>query len=317
MSNTNNSEQEQDRLAQEQRRLGKQDEDLPMDLGSLQDIFTFKFYEGRPVTNIIMAILWSIGLPILLYQLLKPRLGQVLAMIVASAPPLVIVISRMITTRKLDILGFVAGISFLITGIISIAQPSPAVSSICESIVPLLIGVLCLLSLLPIKFGNFELRPLIFQITNQLMPRVGSDEDITVEDEQRLQQQQSQQQQERTSSSKTDKSKVLNWVYTNMAKFRSDLRILTACWGIVLIIGFIVKAIIASTNTDISKAQNFGYYFFTLSTLGLIVFSWLFSKLMKKHVKQEADDIKNNREGYNNLQWGIQAMNTGFNQVVY
>lgn len=93
MSNTNNSEQEQDRLAQEQRRLGKQDEDLPMDLGSLQDIFTFKFYEGRPVTNIIMAILWSIGLPILLYQLLKPRLGQVLAMIVASAPPLVIVIS--------------------------------------------------------------------------------------------------------------------------------------------------------------------------------------------------------------------------------
>lgn len=149
------------------------------------------------------------------------------------------------------------------------------------------------------------------------MPRVGSDENIAVEDEQRLQHQQSQQQQERTSSSKRDKSKVLDWVYTNMAKFRSDLRILTACWGIVLIIGFIVKAIIASTNADISIAQNFGYYFFTLATLGLIVFSWLFSKIMKKHVQQEADDMKSNREGYDNLQWGIQAMNIGFNQVVY
>lgn len=74
-------------------RLNEQDEDLPMDLGSLQDIFTFRFFEGRPITNIIMAILWSIGLPILLYQLLKPRLGQVVAMIIASCPPLVIVIS--------------------------------------------------------------------------------------------------------------------------------------------------------------------------------------------------------------------------------
>lgn len=146
------------------------------------------------------------------------------------------------------------------------------------------------------------------------MPRINNEEEITVEDEQRLHQQQRQQ---RATSNTADKSKVLNWVYTNMAKFRSDLRILTACWGIVLIIGFIVKAIIASTNTDISKAQNFGYYFFTLATLGLILFSWLYSKMMKKHVQQEADDMKNNREGYNNLQWGIQAISTGYNQVVY
>ena len=74
-------------------RISKQDEDAPMDLGSLRDIFSFKFFEGRPITNIFLAILWSIGLPILLYQLLKPRLGQVLAMIVASCPPLLIVIT--------------------------------------------------------------------------------------------------------------------------------------------------------------------------------------------------------------------------------
>jgi hypothetical protein len=78
---------------QDRYRLKAQDEEQPMDLGTLQDIFSFRFIEGRPITNIILAILWSIGLPILLYQLLKPHLGQVLAMIVASAPPLIIVIS--------------------------------------------------------------------------------------------------------------------------------------------------------------------------------------------------------------------------------
>ncbi|RCH99268.1 hypothetical protein CU098_008581 [Rhizopus stolonifer] len=287
-------------------RLSKQDEDLPMDLGSLQDIFSFRFFEGRPITNIFLAILWSIGLPILLYQLLKPRLGQVVAMIIASCPPLFIVITRMIKTRTLDVLGLVAGISFLISGII-VTQPSEAVSSICESIVPLLVGVFCLLSLIPIKIGSFELRPLVFQITNQLMPRTEVDQELSQSDQQRLNQQ----------TNKGDKQTTLNWIYTHMAKFRNDLRILTACWGIILIIGFIVKAIIASTNTDISKAQNFGYIFFTLATVGMIVVSWLFTKLMKRHVKEQAQDMQNNQsEGYENVQWGIQAMSNGFNQVV-
>jgi uncharacterized membrane protein len=137
--------------------------------------------------------------------------------------------------------------------------------------------------------------------------------ELEEQDEQRLQQQQHQHQQ-------LDKSKTLNWVYTHMAKFRSDLRILTACWGIMLIVGFVIKAIIASTNTDISKAQNFGYIFFTLATVGMIVVSWLFTKIIKKHVKDEADNMqrKNNThsEGYENAQWGIQAMSTGFNQIV-
>jgi hypothetical protein len=93
MSTVHAAEQREETQQQRIYRLQKQREDQPMDLGTLQDIFSFKFYEGRPITNIIIAILWSIGLPILLYQLLRPHLGQVLAMIVASAPPLIIVIS--------------------------------------------------------------------------------------------------------------------------------------------------------------------------------------------------------------------------------
>ncbi|ORE22874.1 hypothetical protein BCV71DRAFT_166640, partial [Rhizopus microsporus] len=244
------------------------------DLSSLQDIFTFQFVQGRPITNIIMAILWSIGLPILLYELLKPRLGQVVAMIIASCPPLVIVISRMLKTRKLDVLGFVAGVSFLISGIISISQPSPQVSSICESIVPLLVGVFCLISLLPIKIGKFELRPLVFEVTSQLMPRTERNEELLAKDKQRL----------HNPRDAKNKGGLLDWVYGHMAKIRNDLRILTACWGIELVVGFIVKAIVASTSTDISKAQHFGYIFFTLATLGMMAVSFMFTKLMKRHV---------------------------------
>jgi hypothetical protein len=71
----------------------EQNEEIPMDIGSLQDIFSFTFMKGRPILNFILAILWSIGLPVLLYELLKPRIGQIAAMIIASAPPLIIVVA--------------------------------------------------------------------------------------------------------------------------------------------------------------------------------------------------------------------------------
>lgn len=89
-------------------------------------------------------------------------------------------------------------------------------SSICESIVPLLVGVFCLLSLIPIKIGRFELRPLVYSITNQLMPQVETNEDLVSKDKERI--------------NKANKAGLLDWVYTHMAKIRNDVRILTAGW---------------------------------------------------------------------------------------
>lgn len=141
------------------------------------------------------------------------------------------------------------------------------------------------------------------------MPRTPKGEELEAQDEERLQH-------SPQNLHKSDKSKALDWVYTNMAKIRTDLRILTACWGVMLIIGFIVKTIIATTNTDITKAQNFGYIYFTVATVSMVVVSWLFTKIMKKHVKEKTEEMMSNSEYYANLQWGIQAMSNGFNQVI-
>lgn len=92
--NVEQDQQEEDEGFQSQYKYApkKQDEEAPMDLWTLQDIFSFSFMRGRPILNFFLAIIWSIGLPVLLYNLLKSHIGQVLAMIVASAPPLAIVI---------------------------------------------------------------------------------------------------------------------------------------------------------------------------------------------------------------------------------
>lgn len=90
----NNYPQQQPNVTQERNvnELGEQDPDGPMSMGDMQDVMYFKFVMGRPILNFIIAVLWSIGLPILLYQLLRPRIGQIAGMIVASLPPLAIVV---------------------------------------------------------------------------------------------------------------------------------------------------------------------------------------------------------------------------------
>ncbi|KAI8391458.1 uncharacterized protein BYT42DRAFT_194941 [Radiomyces spectabilis] len=285
--------------------LKPQDEDRPVDLGELQDIFSFKFFKGRPVTNFILAILWSIGLPILIYHLLKPRLGQVVAMIIAACPPLLAVITEMVKSRKFDPLALVAGLSFLISGILSIAEPDDRTAAICESIIPLLVGVFCLLSLLPIQFGSFELRPMIYQLANQIMPREEDEsEELQKCDEQRL-------------AHPMNRQQKLDWAYTHMARFRRDMRVMTAAWGATLVLAFIIKVIVVLTNTDTGNAEIYGYIIFGLATLLLSLFSWFYSTRVKKHIRQDvASEQDHAGEGFENAQWGLRHMSGTFAQVL-
>ncbi|KAI9479480.1 hypothetical protein BDB00DRAFT_858748 [Zychaea mexicana] len=293
----------------------EQDEDLPMDLGDLTDIFSFEFMRGRPIWNFILAILWCIGLPILLYHILKPYLGQVLAMVVASAPPLLIVIGRMVRQRQFDILGMIAGLAFLISGIVSIAEPTEQVEAICEGIVPLLVGVFCVVSLIPIKIGSYELRPVIYQLTNQVMPRSDAAEDLAAQDEQRL----------NGKKRPATKQEKLDWAYTNMARFRQDMRIMTAAWGIMLIVGFFIKLIVVLTNTDLGLAALAGYLIFGLGALVVMIFTWFYTKISKGHLKedvafwreqQEPRPLDSSTEAAHNLNWGAQSMTNAWGQVM-
>ncbi|CAO3608933.1 unnamed protein product [Cunninghamella blakesleeana] len=280
----------------------EQNEDLPMDLGTVQDIFSFGFIRGRPILNFFLAIIWSIGLPILLYHILRPYIGQVLAMIAASSPPLIIVFIRMFKDKDIDVLGIVAGISFLITGILSIAEPDEKTSAICEGIVPLLVGVFCLLSLIPIRIKSFEMKPLIFQFVNQVIPREEEDETLTEYDQKRLN--------NNNDQHKKSKRQKLDYVYSHLSRFRQDMRVMTAFWGITLIIAFIIKVVVVLTSTDTSHAETIGYIVFTLAIVLMSIFTWLYTNVVKRHVSDST------KEGLHNASWGVQSLNNSFDQVI-
>ncbi|KAI8061369.1 hypothetical protein BDF21DRAFT_429390 [Thamnidium elegans] len=224
----------------------------------------------------------------------------------------IVIISRMLKDRTFDPLGCVAGVSFLISGIVSIAEPEEKTAAICESIVPLVVGLLCVLSALPIKIGSFELKPLVFQMANQIMPR-NECEDLQKQDDLRL------------TTQPPSPQKRLDYLYHNMSKFRHDMRFMTISWGIILIISFIVKVVIVMTSTDVGNYQLMGFIILGLASISIIVFTWIYTNIIKGHVfaqiafwreEEEIKKMDKDVETAENVSWGINGLNNSFSTVL-
>ncbi|CAO0800694.1 unnamed protein product [Mucor circinelloides] len=150
-------------------------------------------------------------------------------------------------------------------------------------------------------------------MANQVMPRP-EDEDLQKNDDQRL-----------TSSTRhASGRKRLDYLYTNMAKFRHDMRFMTVTWGLLLITAFVVKLIVVLTSTDIGHAQMVGYILFGLATFFMMIFTWIYTKIVKGHVlsqiafwkdEQEHKPMDSSTEAVQNVNWGVNTMSNAFSQV--
>ena len=184
-------------------------------------------------------------------------------------------------------------------------------SAICESIVPFILGTACIISVIPIKIGSFELKPLVYQVANQIMPRAEVDENLKKQDIRRLTNQSGQ--------------KKLDYLYTHMAKFRQDMRYMTFTWGFLLILSSIVKIIIVFTSSSLTKAQIYGYILFGLTTFFMMIFTWFYTKIIKGHVlsqvafwkeKKEQEEMDKKVETAYNAEWGVNTMSNAYGQVI-
>ncbi|KAH8550383.1 hypothetical protein BGW37DRAFT_468520 [Umbelopsis sp. PMI_123] len=256
--------------------LGEQNPDGPMSMDDMKDVMFFKFVMGRPILNFIIAVLWSIGLPILLYHLLRPSIGQIAGMIVASIPPLAIVVWRMWRTKTPDPLGFVMGVSFFISGLLSIAQPDERWQLLGDSITPLLVGLFCLVSLLPFQYGRHHLRPLTFQIAQQVMPRDGYDQ----EGEQSQNERQTFPVNDNQNPRHKSKKAKLMYLYHNIPSFRRDMRVLTAVWGVTLMLNFVVKICLINSPATTNQVRTWGYAELGIVTFATAIFSFVYTRLV-------------------------------------
>ncbi|PKK58102.1 hypothetical protein RhiirC2_346914, partial [Rhizophagus irregularis] len=104
--------------------------------------------------RIILMLFFDIVLPLVLYYVLKNYMLEVWALTISGVPPFLVVIYGLITKRRIDILGALIIMGFIVTGIVASLKRDARIQLLRESAVTGTIGLVFLISLLPIKIGS-------------------------------------------------------------------------------------------------------------------------------------------------------------------
>lgn len=146
------------------------------------------------------------------------------------------------------------------------------------------------------------------------MPRTEEDPALQQRDDERL-----------VNAQRMSKAEKLDWMYTHLARFRRDMRVMTFAWGLMLIIGFFVKLIIILTNANVSNAENAGYIIFGLGSFLMLCFTWIYTTVVKGHVmqdlafwreKKQEEQMDSRTEAVQNANWAMQSLNNTWGQIV-
>ncbi|KAI9259661.1 hypothetical protein BDA99DRAFT_561079 [Phascolomyces articulosus] len=121
----------------------------------------------RRITYIVVV---NAVTPILLYYILKPYLAPVWALVLSSTPTIISVLIQATFLRHIDTIGIASICGFLVSIILAVANGDPKLMLMRESLITAGVGAICALSLLPIRIGSFELKPIMYYLAKDLVP---------------------------------------------------------------------------------------------------------------------------------------------------
>ncbi|KAI9245847.1 hypothetical protein BDA99DRAFT_565729 [Phascolomyces articulosus] len=221
--------------------------------------------------SVLFMMVIQIGIPLGLYYGLRNKIGIVYALVISGIPSLLWVIVKFIMNRKIDILGCIIALGFILSGIISIVSGDERAALIRDSAVGAIVGFLFLITLIPLKTKWFVLRPLTYVVGENMFPNL----DYEWVDRDGHSQQQH----------------ILDWQYEHIRFFRWSMRIQTFGWGILLILELIACLLFVEVSDmstdDIVKYNNIinAVVISFMVTVGIIA-SWYLDKKEKIIGKQ-------------------------------
>jgi uncharacterized protein involved in cysteine biosynthesis len=67
-----------------------------------------------------LMIVIDIGMPLALYYILKPHVGELIALVISGIPPLLHVIINFIVKRRIEVIGCICIFSFIMSAVLSL-----------------------------------------------------------------------------------------------------------------------------------------------------------------------------------------------------
>ncbi|GBC10493.1 hypothetical protein RclHR1_09680003 [Rhizophagus clarus] len=184
--------------------------------------------------RILLMIFSEVILPFILYYVLRKFMKDIWALLISGVPPFLVVIFGIITKRRIDTLGALVIFGFIITAIISTLKNDPRIALLRESTVTGTIGLIFIITLIPIKIGSFQMRPLIFYFSRDLVTGGTFSKD--------------------NSDFKNDVIERWEREWNNYAVVRRGYRVLTALWGSGLILEVPARVIIVLKAPTVERA---------------------------------------------------------------
>ncbi|CAG8451489.1 224_t:CDS:2 [Dentiscutata erythropus] len=112
--------------------------------------------------QLLLMLFVDIGLPLILYFVLSKYLPTIWALVISGVPPTISVIIGFIFRRQVNLIGLLVVIGFIVGIILSVIEGDPRIFLLRDSFFTGVFGLSFIITLIPIKIGSFEMRPLIY-----------------------------------------------------------------------------------------------------------------------------------------------------------
>ncbi|KAI8140398.1 hypothetical protein BJV82DRAFT_671829 [Fennellomyces sp. T-0311] len=187
-----------------------------------------------PLFGFVILMVINVAIPLGLYYGLRNKIGVIYALIISGAPSILYVIYGIIRTGRLDVLGFVIGLSFILSGVVSVISGDERAALIRDSAVAAIIGGLFLLTLIPLRTKFLDNRPLTFKLAQGMLTNIKYswiDRDGNPQEQD-----------------------IMLWQWEHIRFFRISQYAQTAAWGFILIMELVACVLMVEVS-DLSVDQ--------------------------------------------------------------
>ncbi|CAG8708935.1 16920_t:CDS:1 [Dentiscutata erythropus] len=216
----------------------------------------------------LLMLFVDIILPLVLYMILSRFISVILALVISGIPPIISIILNFIFHRQVSITGILSLTGFIAGTIMSIIKGDARLYLLREPIMSCAVGLVLLITLIPIKVGSFQIRPLLFYYVKNL--GMGNLEGLT-----------------------EDEPIPERWerYWGTYAELRRTFFVLTAVWGFGLILDAPARILVIYNTKTIDQAVYFGLIIGIVWVNCLILFTIIYVKwrkhLFEKQSKKE------------------------------
>ncbi|KAF9281484.1 hypothetical protein BGZ68_006619 [Mortierella alpina] len=185
-----------------------------------------------------ISMFFDVVLPIILYYSLRSHMSALAALLISSAPPAINCTTKFVVYRKVDPIGLLIIFGFVLSAILSVIDGNPRLLLLRDSLVTCASGLIFLASLIPVKIGTFQVKPLTYGVSAQMMTASPS---IQYYVEGNLVQQ---------------SLSEFCWQWSH--RYRRGMRIMTAVWGIALLLEFTIRLVFYYSSMTLDHLVMWG-----------------------------------------------------------